>query len=104
MRADLFHEDGRTDGTKLIVAFRTSANACNETKEDQIDCILRINCLLSGVIEGKIKGKKQGTGRRGRRRKQLLYDLKETSRYWNLKEEALDGTGESALEEGMGLL
>jgi hypothetical protein len=32
------------------------------------------------------------TGRRGRRRKQLLYDLKEKRRYWKLKEEALDGT------------
>jgi hypothetical protein len=30
------------------------------------------------------------TVRRGRRRKQLPYDLKETRGYWNLKEEALD--------------
>jgi hypothetical protein len=30
------------------------------------------------------------TGRRGRRRKQLLDDLKEEGRYWKLKEEALD--------------
>jgi hypothetical protein len=32
------------------------------------------------------------TGRRGRRRKQLLDDLKEKKRYWKLKEEALDRT------------
>jgi hypothetical protein len=32
------------------------------------------------------------TGRRGRRRKQLLYDIKEKIRYWKLKEESLDGT------------
>jgi hypothetical protein len=32
------------------------------------------------------------TGRRGRRRKQLLDDLKEKRRYWKLKEEALDHT------------
>jgi hypothetical protein len=31
-------------------------------------------------------------GRRGRRRKQLLDDLKENRRYWRLKEEALDRT------------
>jgi hypothetical protein len=31
------------------------------------------------------------TGRRGRRRKQLLDDLKDR-RYWKLKEEALDRT------------
>jgi hypothetical protein len=30
------------------------------------------------------------TGRRGRRRKQLLDDLKGKRRYWKLKEEALD--------------
>ena len=30
------------------------------------------------------------TGRRGRRRKQLLDDLKEKRGYWELKEEALD--------------
>jgi hypothetical protein len=32
------------------------------------------------------------TGRRGRRRKQLLDNLKEKRRYWKLKEEALDRT------------
>ena len=32
------------------------------------------------------------TGRRGRRRKQLLNDFKETREYWKLKEEALDRT------------
>jgi hypothetical protein len=32
------------------------------------------------------------TGRRGRRRKQLLDYLKEKRRYWKLKEETLDRT------------
>jgi hypothetical protein len=32
------------------------------------------------------------TGRRGRRRKKLLYYLKEKKGYWKLKEEALDST------------
>jgi hypothetical protein len=32
------------------------------------------------------------TGRRGRRHKQLLDDLKEKKIYWKLKEEALDRT------------
>jgi hypothetical protein len=32
------------------------------------------------------------TGRRGRRRKQLLDDLKEKKSYWKLKEESLDRT------------
>jgi hypothetical protein len=42
------------------------------------------------VIEGKLEGRIDVTGRRGRRSKQLLDDLKEKRRYWNLKEEALD--------------
>jgi len=32
------------------------------------------------------------TGRRGRRRKQLLDNLRETTGYWKLKEEALNFT------------
>jgi hypothetical protein len=39
-------------------------------------------------MEGEIKV----TGRRGRRRKLLLDDLKERRGYWKLKEEALDRT------------
>jgi len=38
--------------------------------------ILRRDCLLKHIIEGKIEGRKGVTGRRGRRRKQLLDDLK----------------------------
>jgi hypothetical protein len=41
------------------------------------------------VIEGKLEGMIEMTGRRGKRRKQLLNDLKEQRRYWKLKEEAL---------------
>jgi hypothetical protein len=38
---------------------------------------LRRNCLLQQVIEGKIKGGTEVTGRQGRRRNKLLDDLKE---------------------------
>jgi hypothetical protein len=51
--------------------------------------ILRRNCLLKHVIEGKLQGRIEITGRRGRRCKQLLDDLKEKRRYLKLKEEAL---------------
>jgi hypothetical protein len=44
------------------------------------------------VIEGKLEGMIEMTGRRGRRRKQLLDDLQENRSYWKLKEEALDRT------------
>jgi len=54
--------------------------------------ILRRNCLLQRVIEGKIKGGIEVTGRRGRRHRKLLDDLKERREYSQLKEEALDRT------------
>jgi hypothetical protein len=44
------------------------------------------------VIEGKLEGRIEMMRRRGRRREQLLDDLKEKRRYWKLKEEALDRT------------
>ena len=54
--------------------------------------ILRRNCLLKQVIEGKIKGEIEVTGRRGRRSRKLLDDLKDRRGYCRLKEEALDRT------------
>ena len=53
---------------------------------------MRRNCFLKHVIEGKIEGKIDVTGRRGRRRKQILDDVKKTRGYWKSKEEALDLT------------
>jgi hypothetical protein len=53
-----------------------------------IDHILRINCLLKHVIEGK----PEVMGRRGRKRKQLLNNLKEIRRCWKFKEAAPDCT------------
>ena len=50
--------------------------------------ILRGNCYLKHVIEGKIEGIIKAMGRRRRERKQLLVDLKERRGYGKLKEEA----------------
>jgi hypothetical protein len=50
------------------------------------------NCLLQQVIEGKIKGWIEATGRRGRRLRKLLNDLKERRGFSHLKEEDLDRT------------
>jgi hypothetical protein len=55
-----------------------------------IGYILHRNCLLQRVIEGKIKEGIQVTGRRGRRRRKLLDDLKERRGYSDLKEGAVD--------------
>jgi hypothetical protein len=60
-------------------------------KANWIGHILRRNCLLQWVTEGKIQGGTEVTGRQGRHRK-LLDDLKERKGYSHLKEEALDHT------------
>ena len=66
--------------------------------------ILRRNCLLKQVIEGKIKGAMEVTRRRGRRRKKLLDDLKDRRGYSHLKEEALYHIcGGIVLEEALDL-
>jgi hypothetical protein len=59
-------------------------------KANWIGHILRRNCLLKEVIEGKIKGQIEVTRRRGRRRKKLLDDFWDRRDYSHLKEEALD--------------
>jgi len=53
---------------------------------------LRKNCVIKYVTEGKMEGTIKVTGRRGKRCKQLLDVLEETSGYWKLKNEALDIT------------
>jgi hypothetical protein len=64
----------------------------SKEKANWIGHILRRNCLLQRVIEGKVKGRIEVTRRRGRRRRKLLDDLKERRGYSHLKEEALDRT------------
>jgi hypothetical protein len=54
--------------------------------------ILCRNCLLRQVIEGKRKGGIEVNGRRGRRRRKLLDDLKERRGFSYLKEEVVDRT------------
>jgi len=61
-------------------------------KANWVGYILRTNCRLRHVIEGKIEGRTEVTGRRGRISMQLLDDLKEIRGCWKLKEEALDRT------------
>ena len=68
---------------------RNILNEIRKRKANWIGHILRRNCLLQRVIEGKIKGGIEVTGRRGRIRRKLLDDLKERRGYSHLKEEAL---------------
>jgi hypothetical protein len=67
---------------------RKTLHTIKTRKIKWIGHILRGNCVIEGKVEERIKV----TGRRGKRRKQLLDGLKETIDYWKLKEEALDCT------------
>jgi hypothetical protein len=71
---------------------RTILHEIRKRKANWIGRVLRRNCLLKQVIEGKIKGEMGVTSRRGRRRNKLLDDLKDRRGYCHLKEEALDRT------------
>jgi len=71
---------------------RNILHEIRKRKTNWIGHILRRNCLLQRVIEGKIKGGIDVAGRRGRRRRKLLDDLKERRGYFHLEEEALDRT------------
>jgi hypothetical protein len=57
---------------------RNILHTIKRRKTNWIGHILRRNCLLKHVIEGKLEGRNEG--RRGRRRNQLLDDLKEKRR------------------------
>jgi hypothetical protein len=61
-------------------------------KANWIGHILSRNCLLKHVIEGKLEGRIEVKGRRGRRRNKLLDDLREKRRYRKLEDEAPDRT------------
>jgi hypothetical protein len=79
----------------LLLRVKEQRNILHEIrkrKANWIGHILCRNCPLQRVFESKIKGGIEVTGRRGRRRRKLLDDLKETRGYSYLKEEALDRT------------
>ena len=71
---------------------RNILRTVNGRKANGIGHIFRRNCLLKYVIEGKVEGRIEVTGRPGRRRKQLLDDVKETRGYWELRKETIDRT------------
>jgi len=71
---------------------RNILHEIRKRKANWISHILRRNCLLQRVIERKLQGGIEVTGRQGRRRTKLLDDFKERRGYSHLKEEALDST------------
>ena len=78
--------------SEYIHSERNILHEISKRKGKLIGHMGRRNCLLQWVIGGKIKSGLQGTGRRVRRRRKLLDDLKERRGYSYLKEEAVDRT------------
>ena len=71
---------------------RNILHEIRKRKANWIGHILGRNCILQRVIEGKIQGGIEVTGRQGGRRRKLLDDPKERRGYSQLREVALDRT------------
>jgi predicted nucleic acid-binding protein len=80
---------------EVLLRVKEQTNILHEIRKRKANWIVHIwrrKCLLQQVIEGEMKGGIEVTGRRGRRRRKLLYDLKERREYSHFREEALDRT------------
>jgi hypothetical protein len=85
----------RVRNKEVLLRVKEQRNILHEMckrKANWIGHILRRNCLLQRVIEGKIQGRIEVTRKRGRKRRKLWDDLKERRGYSHLKEEALERT------------
>jgi hypothetical protein len=73
----------RTDlvsSEEVLTRIKEERNILQTIQRGKTNCtgyILHRNYLLNHVIEGKLGGRTEVTGRRGKRRKQLLADFKE---------------------------
>jgi hypothetical protein len=71
---------------EVLHRVKEERNILHTIKRRKAKCIghiLRRDCLLKHVTEGKIEGRMDMKGRGGRRRKHLPDDLKENRKYWN---------------------
>jgi hypothetical protein len=78
----------RVRNEEVLLTVKQHRNILHEIskrKANWIGYILCRNCLLQQVIEGKIKGGIEVRGRRGRRLRKLLDDLKKGRGYSHLK-------------------
>ena len=92
MTLELYQWDLKTINIYIFNEQRNILHEIRKRKANWFGYILRGNCLLKQVIEGKIKGEMEVTRRRGRKRRKLLDDLKDRRGYRHLKDEALDRT------------
>jgi len=74
-----FYVDIQVRNEEVFLRIKEQRNILHEIskrKANWIGHILRRNCLLQRVIEGKTEGLIEVIGRRGRRSRKLLDDLK----------------------------
>ena len=92
------------DALLTVKEQRNILHEIRKRKASWIDHILRRNCLLQRVIDGKIQGEIEVTGRQRRRRTKLLDGLKERRGYSHLRRKLwIALCGEFALEEALDL-
>jgi len=94
-RMEKFSSTDHVRNEEVLLRVKEQRNILHEIrkrKANWIGHVLRRNCLLQWVTEGKIQGRIEVTGRQGRRRRKLLDDLKKRRGYSHLKEQALDRT------------
>jgi hypothetical protein len=77
---------------EVLHRVKEERNITYTRKVDWIGHILCRNCVRKHIIEGKMEGAMQVTGRRGITRRQLMDDFQEKIVYLKLKEEAPDRT------------
>jgi hypothetical protein len=80
---------------EVLLTVKEQRNIIHKISKRNVNYIGHIlcrNCLLQQGIEGKIKRGIEVTGRRGRRSRKLLDDLKDRRGYLHLKKKALDHT------------
>jgi hypothetical protein len=94
-RKEKFNWTDHVRTIEVLLRVKEQRNILHEIRKRKANWmghILGRNCLLQRVIEGKIQRGIEVTGRQGRRRRELLDDLKERKGYSTLKEKALDRT------------
>jgi hypothetical protein len=77
----------RVRNQEVLQSGKEKKNNLQTIKKQEGQCgghILRRNCLLKRVIEGKIEGKIEVTCRRGTRRKQIPDDPENKKGYWKM--------------------
>jgi hypothetical protein len=96
MEKIISNDHARNEVSLRVKGEKNILHTINKRKSDWTGHILRRNCLLKCFVEGKIE-RREVTGRRGKRRKDLMVDLEGKRVCWKLEAETLDCSLECSL-------